>query len=158
MKKAILFSSIAMLSLQALGDISLVRTQTCVPQTPEDKIIYNEDFSWDETLNQILQRAQRLYIADKRLDQRAYINEDKQIVFPMKMFSGETKEVKLTDKFIKSVRLHVEQALKRKYVDAIIFSDMGHSHFFIPQSYYDNELEDFPIHGNHLFYEKNARS
>lgn len=154
MKKLTMLPLFALLTLPALANSSLVRSQTCAPQVPGEHVIHNEDFLWGETLPQILKRAQDLYIVDKRLDQRAYINAEGQVVLPMDVFNVGIKEVKLSPTFIKSVRLHIEQALKRRYVDAIIFSDMGHSHFFIPQDYYRNELRDIPIHENHIMYEK----
>lgn len=141
------------ISSLALSATELVRTSTCTPPLAEERVLINEDFSWDTTLEDLKLRASELYIAPKRLERRAYINEKGQIVIPTQAFR-EIQEVPLTQTFIKSVRLHIEEALKRRYVDAIIFSDMGHSHFFIPQKFYDDVLNPIPNENRNILYQK----
>lgn len=125
----------------------------CRPKSPGEDILRNSDFSWNQTLEQILKRGQELYISPKRLDHRAYKNDKGEYVIPLDIM-GVIKEAKISDRFIRSVTLHIEEALKRRYVDAIHFSDMGHSHFFIPQDFYDRELKDIPFEEKHILYEK----
>lgn len=132
----------------------LVRQSSCQPAAADEPAIFNEDFSWDTTLENLRMRAQELYVSPKRLEKRAYINKDGQVVIPIESYSNGLQEVKITERFIKSVRLHIEEALKRKYIDAVIFSDMGHSHFFIPQEFYDRELASIPSAMKNELFEK----
>lgn len=64
------------------------------------------------------------------------------------------RPVHLTNTLIQSVRLHIEEGLKRKYVDEVMFSDMGHSHFFIPMKFYREELSSIPVEKKDELYEK----
>lgn len=129
------------------------RQEKCSASTSADPILTNGDFSWDIPLEELKLRARELYVSPKRLKNRAYVNDRGQAVIPLNVF-GTVKEVPLTEKFIKSVRLHIEEALKLNYVDEIMFSDMGHSHVFIPQQYYQEILNPIPIREKHLLYEK----
>lgn len=131
----------------------VVRAKTCTVQDSSEPIVHNEDFAWNSTLPEIMRRADRLYLDGKRLKERAFINEQGQIVIPINVI-GETRYVRLEDHFIKSIRAHIENALKRNYVDAIIFSDMGHSHFFIPKDFYEKELQGIPTNEREKLYEK----
>lgn len=139
---------------QFLVSKEFVRHSTCSKPVEDEEILHNEDFAWNSELEEILDRANNIYHNGKRLENRAYVNADKNVVIEMRLITGEKKEVRLTENLIKSVRAHIENALKRRYVDAIIFSDMGHSHFFIPQKFYDEVLSPIPISENHRRYEK----
>jgi hypothetical protein len=61
---------------------------------------------------------------------------------------------KLSKNFLKNITDHVEQGLSNKYVDYIMFSDMGHSHFFIPEKFYNEELSPIPVGERDKMYEK----
>ncbi len=123
----------------------------CLPDGPDEQILRESDFRWNIDLEEIKARAQELYISPKRLIRKAYFKNGN-FVIPIDSF-GSVRDVRLTSTFIKSVTLHVEEGLKRRYVDAITFSDMGHSHFFIPQKFYDEVLSPIPIPEKHVFYE-----
>lgn len=129
----------------------LVRPETCQPAQTETYT--SSDFPWGQTLTEAKERGKDLYHSNKRLDKRAYLNEKNELVIPVNAGSV-YKDVKISETFVKSVRLHIEEGLKRKYVDIINFSDMGHSHFFVPEKFYNTELSDLPIEDNHLLYEK----
>lgn len=122
----------------------LVRASTCGIQSADEPIIRGGDFSWNSTLADIQERAERLYQEGKRLRARAYINQEGDVVLPYESFNRPAGEVKITPQFVLSVRRHIEEALKLGYVDEVIFSDMGHSHFFIPQSFYDEVIAPIP--------------
>lgn len=131
----------------------LVNPSTCGAPDTDGPTLSNSDFRWHQPLDEIQQRAQRLYESDKRLAERAYINNDGEVVLPRRVFSGPAQEVRLQPHFVLSVRRHVEQALLLGYVDEIIFSDMGHSHFFIPQKFYDEVIAPIPVSESHRRYE-----
>lgn len=115
--------------------------------------LYEEDFPWNQTLEEIIQRADVLYRSPKRLVDRAYRDSKGQAIIPVRIGSV-TKPVRVSEIFIKSVTKHVEEAFKRRYIDALHFGDMGHSHFFIPQKYYDEVVDKVPVGDKHILYEK----
>ena len=45
--------------------------------------------------------------------------------------------VTLTNSFLISIRQHIEEGLKRDYIQYVFFPDMGHAHAFIPQKFYE---------------------
>ncbi|MFP5384571.1 MAG: hypothetical protein ACLGHN_00735 [Bacteriovoracia bacterium] len=129
----------------------LVRKETC--RFSETDTYSSSDFPWNQPLAEAQERGKNLYHSSKRLYKRAYLNEKNEVVIPVNA-GGAYKDVKVSETFIKSVRLHIEEGLKRRYVDIINFSDMGHSHFFVPEKFYDSELSDIPVDNFHLLYEK----
>jgi hypothetical protein len=151
--KMLLVPLLFIFSSFALSSTELIRKSSCTPPSADERVLNNEDFSWDNSLEDLKIKASELYISSKRLERRAYINETGQLVIPTKAYRA-VQEVPVTEKFIKSVRLHIEEALKRRYVDAIIFSDMGHSHFFIPQKFYDEVLSPIPNDDRNILYQK----
>lgn len=114
----------------------VVRKSSCGLQPADEAAVYSSDFNWNMTLPQIKSKYDEIYRSGKRLKLRAWVDGDK-IVMPHKSYGEEVKKVKLTEKFIMSIRAHVESAFKRGYVDALIFPDMGHSHLFIPHKTYE---------------------
>lgn len=125
----------------------------CTPQEVDQDILVEQDFPWNQTLEDLKKNGEEFYKSNKRLNNRAYKNQKGQFVIPLKVSSG-IKDVKITPLFIKSVTLHVEEAFKRTYIDALHFGDMGHSHFFVPQKYYDEVLDQIPVANFDLLYEK----
>jgi hypothetical protein len=112
-----------------------------------------EDFSWNQSLEEMIQNSKILYRSPKRLIDRAYRTQSGEIIIPVRI-GDITKPVRVSKLFIQSITKHIELALKRNYVDVITFSDMGHSHFFIPQKYYDDVVNQIPVEDKHIIYEK----
>lgn len=131
----------------------LVRASTCQAQTSDEPVIYGGDFAWNQNLDDIKERANRLYHAGKRLRLRAYLADQEALVVPVEVPSRGIQNVRLTPEFILSVRRHIEEALRLGYVDEIIFSDMGHSHFFVPKEFYDEHLGPLPVTEKDKMYE-----
>jgi hypothetical protein len=125
----------------------------CSPQIETDDYLFVEDFPWNQSLEAIKLKADALYVSPKRLMRRGFRNARGEAFIPVDAL-GKIKNVRVTELFIKSVTLHIEEALKRKYVDAIHFGDMGHSHFFIPQKFYDEVLDPIPVQDKDYLYEK----
>lgn len=141
------------LLLALLVSTQVYSAERCTPQPQGEEVLYEQDFPWNQTLEQILEKAQEFYISPKRLSKRAYKNAKGEYVVPVRA-GGDFKEAKLSPLFIKSVTLHIEEALKRKYVDAIHFADMGHSHFFVPEKFYNDVLDPIPVDQFHKLYER----
>lgn len=120
----------------------------CQRPDPSEPIVKQEDFSWDMTRDQILAKSENLYKSGKRLMKRAYYDAVAQaFVMP-----GRTGDVRVPEKFILNVIGHVEESLRLNYIDAVIFPDLGHSHFFVPADIYDREIR--PLPGEVEAYEK----
>ncbi len=136
----------------SLGAQELVRPSTCQAETDDELKLYSNDFSWGMELQEIKDKYREIYNSSKRLPGRAFI-KDGAVVLPKNIYGGEVKYTRLPSRFLKSVRKHVEEAMKLKYVDALIFPDMGHSHLFIPIKDYE-VLRHIPVKDVHLFYEK----
>ncbi|TNE99784.1 MAG: hypothetical protein EP326_07535 [Deltaproteobacteria bacterium] len=134
MKKSI--ALLTFLSLTSVSAEELVRKSHCGVQPKDEAAVYSSDFSWGMKLDEIKNKYQEIYRSGKRLKYRAWFDGEN-IVMPHKGTGQTINKVKLTDTFIKSVRGHVENAMRLGYVDALIFPDMGHSHLFIPQATYE---------------------
>ncbi|MBK26362.1 MAG: hypothetical protein CME70_20350 [Halobacteriovorax sp.] len=104
--------------------------------------VYSNDFSWGMSLNQIKEKSTEIYNSGKRLRNRAFF-DGKNVVMPLSVSGGDAL-VKLSPRFLESVQKHIEVGYKRGYIDAVIFPDMGHSHFFIPKKYYEEVLAPMP--------------
>ncbi len=131
---------------------SMVNVANC-NSSPGEEYLRSGEFSWGMTLSEIKNKERDIYDRGLRLKERAML-KDGQVVLPYYSFGDdEPKYIKLTDQFIASVVSHVENALKRNYVDAIIFPDMGHSHLFLDKKYYEEVLKDIPVKEQHKRYE-----
>lgn len=134
----------------AYGAIDMTK---CQPERQGEVPVYNSDFKWGMTIEEIINKANEMYSADKRLAKRAYYDEvQKTFVFPEEADKG--GNIKIPASFIKSITRHVEKAMERGYVDAVIFPDMGHSHFLVPRKFYDKEIAPLPVSQTNVLYEK----
>lgn len=139
--------------VRSLEAKEFINVENCVRTGEEEDVLRASEFSWGMTLDEILQKEKDVYEKGFRLKARAYY-EDGEVYLPYQVYGDkEEKKIKLTDRFMKSVIGHVEGALKRGYVDAVIFPDMGHSHFFLDQKYYDEVLSSIPVKEGHKRYE-----
>ncbi len=125
----------------------------CAAQLPGEVPVYSSDFRWNLTLEEIKNLGSTMYGSEKRLGKRAYYDEAmKSLVFPEGPVRG--GNVRIPEQFVKTVGKHVEKAFIRGYVDALIFPDMGHSHFLIPLGFYKKEIAPLPVDKFNLLYEK----
>ena len=134
-----------LLILSNLSYANIVREEKCAKEISSD-YVYSEDFSWGMSLSEIKEKEELIYLSGKRLKERAYTRDGK-IFFPV---DGEEAEISFH--FIEGLVKQVENAFEQKYVDALIFPDMGHSHFFIPMDIYNKDIK--PIKDRKLRYEK----
>ncbi len=102
----------------------------CTPERPEDKFLYWEDFKGVVDFAGLKARYKVVYEGKRRLKHRAFYDvEKKEFRIPWARKSG--RSLYVAKRFIRSVTRHIEIALKQGYVDAVMFSDMGHNHFNI---------------------------
>ena len=149
------YAVLAVLGLLNLVDVNAaeytnVRVESCAKETG-GPYVHSDDFKWGMTLEEVRSKSEEIYKSGKRLKNRAFFN-GADVVMPMEVF-GEEKYVKLTSRFLESVKKHIEVGYKRGYIDAVIFPDMGHSHFFIPKKYYDTVLGPMPVSEKAEMYE-----
>jgi len=112
-----------------------------------------DDFKWGMTREEIINKEKEINESGKRLKARAYLENGK-IVIPLDVPTKGVVGVPINDRFIGSVIKHVEEAFKRNYIDALIFPDMGHSHFFILQEYYDKVIKPLAANEKDILYQK----
>lgn len=103
----------------------------CQPDNALDKKLHSGDFRWGYSIEELIHRFQDIYFSEKRLQKRMYWDKEKQS-FYLPLTSSWGGPAVTPVKFVESVRRHVEEALRLKYVDGIFFPDMGHSHFYVP--------------------------
>jgi len=151
MKNIITLLSLLSLSAVAAPTI-IVNKENCAKPIEQEEVLRSSEFSWGVELSEIKKKYDEVYEKGLRLKERAYLNGD-QVILPISLLGGERGEVKLSERFLKSVIGHVEEGLKRKYVDAIIFPDMGHSHLFVDLKFYNEVLKQIPIKQNDKRYE-----
>lgn len=116
----------------------------CQPPSDDEENLYTNDYRWGYTLEELDERYQQLYQSPKRLFDRARYDPDKN-QFELPYVESWGGSVVLSERLISNVRIHIEKALERKYVQAIIFPDMGHSHFFVPQEHWDAVYAGGPV-------------
>lgn len=129
--------------------------QRCAPEQDGDLAVYRDDFKWGYNVVEMGARYQYIYNSGKRLPKRAYYDPaTDQFYMDEYDYNGGRKKVALTDNFLTALRQHIEEALRRDYVQYVFFPDMGHAHAFIPQKYYDDVILKVPGNQGHLRYEK----
>jgi hypothetical protein len=152
MKKHLIFT-ISLLILSQQANALKIDTANCKKELEGEPVVYSEDFKWNMSLEEIQKKADELYNSNKRLKERVYFDEiKKSFIFPFNSVQGGA--IKIPENFIVAVTKHVEKAFERKYIDALIFPDMGHSHFLVPKKYYDSVLRDLPVNQTNVLYEK----
>lgn len=125
-----IFLLILLLSATIRAEIS-IRPDHCKKETLNDLVLYGEDFRWNYSLAEMLARYEEIYNSDKRLKLRAYYDlTDKKIKVP---FIKNENLIAIPDNFLNSIKIHIEEALHKKVIEAVFFPDLGHSHFYIPQ-------------------------
>ncbi|MCB0361782.1 MAG: hypothetical protein KDD35_03635 [Bdellovibrionales bacterium] len=128
--------------------------QSCFKPDSNEKHIYQNDFHWNMERTEILRVFDSIYQSEKRLKGRAYFDESiGKIVLPL-AHMGKAEVVRIDDKIIHHIRQHIEKALKMKFAEVIIFPDMGHSHFLIPNTFFEQEIAPISSDETNLAYEK----
>lgn len=149
------YAVLALLGLMNLAsvnaaDFSNLKIESCAKESG-GPYVHSDDFHWGMTLDEIKSKGEEIYHSEKRLKNRAYFDGEN-VIIPLSIFGG-ADSVKLTPIFLKSIQRHLEVALERNYIDAVIFPDLGHSHLFIPKDYYEAVLRPFPVKEKARMYE-----
>ncbi len=124
-------------SSHELTDQSRLLNQ-CRPEGTQDGKLFSSDFGWKYVLADITKLFTDAYGWDKRLPRRAYYDPTSR-KFKLPYFEERGGDIELSPHLVRSVISHIEGGLQKGYVDAIIFPDMGHSHFHIPKKKWDEK-------------------
>lgn len=129
-------------------------SKRCIKPQDNEPVVLGTDFNWQMSRKDILDKSKHIYESGKRLHGRAYYNNElKSFVLTYQGVSG-AQLVPFDMKFAKNISLHLEKALDLGYAEAVIFPDMGHSHFFIPIEKWKREYDSIPTNQFALLYEK----
>jgi hypothetical protein len=113
----------------------------CSKRALDEPYFFMNMFKSDSSLSEFDESYKVTYNQTERLFNRAgYLEQSNSFVTS----DGENLSVTLPEQFIKSVILHIENALKLNYVKYVFFPDMGHSHIQIPKDYYDEHYKNIP--------------
>lgn len=137
----VLFSSIFSLVNTASGlslEQKIEMAKERCSQPSQAPILYSNVYKFGMSRDEMDQKYKEVYEMDARLLNSAYY--DTNLDTFISTSGKETELTKFPAHFVKSVILHVENALRLNYVNYIFFPDMGHSHMFVPQDYYDAEI------------------
>lgn len=125
----------------------------CQPEKPTDPKIYSSDFGWGMSLEKLVSEFKRFYASPKRLTKRAYWSAEKNaLVLPYNESRG--GDVVITDRFVRQIAQHIELAYQMKYIDAVFFPDMGHSHILIRKDLWDKKYNLYPINEFNTLYQE----
>jgi len=116
----------------------------CLPEKPQESFLSLSDFKWEQSLEELLNLFHFNYQSEKRLKNRAYWDPNSNQYF-LPYSSSNGGAVYLSPRLIESVTSHIEEAFKQNVIDAVFFSDMGHSHLQIPQNRYDQIYMHFEV-------------
>ncbi len=118
--------------------------QRCGPPREDEPVVYADDFKWGYGHEEMGARFEEMYASGKRLEGRAYYEEASgRFVMPLTEAWG--RQTYASKRLVENVRLHIEKALARGYVDYPFFPDMGHSHLFIPQEHWDAVYQGYAV-------------
>ncbi len=113
--------------------------------------IYDE-YKWGLNYNDIEIDFLESYTLEKRLEGRAYVNENSKIMVPIITPKGKKLEFELLPHALNIITKHIENALENRYADKIYFPDMGHGHFLIPEHIWETISEKYSLEEKHLYY------
>jgi len=164
-QKNLIFIICCLFSVQGLSlsikdslEIAKKRCTSSEPNFTKTPRFTNSLFTtWHLDLEKMRQFFNLNYQAPNRVSLRVYYDPKKSsFILPILLHRNKMhiETITLKDNFIINTILHVETALKQNYADYINFSDMGHSHFFIPQDYYNKEILNMESKDMHKAYEK----
>lgn len=132
------FTSFAHLTLDQKIETAKKR---CDPRALDEPYFFMDMFKSSVSIAELDESYKVTYSLDERLFNRAgYIQSQDSFVTS----DGADLSVTLPESFIKSVILHIENALKLDYVKYVFFPDMGHSHIQVPQDLFDQIRKNQP--------------
>lgn len=149
--RSLIFAFLSLgLTAQAKGLVYSSSLRCSKPDAKEPYLVQS-DFQWHYTRSEIQARFHEIYNSPKRLFKRAYWDSaSSRFILPYRDANG--GEIELPKQLIESVRLHIETAHRLRYIDAVFFPDMGHTHLLIPTEQWQQKYAKFsPQNLNQMF-------
>lgn len=106
-------------------------SSNCAPPSTDEVFLKKGDFTAlikNETAAK--ETFEATYADSRRLDSRAFWSATENSY----TFIRSGKTLRLPEKFINSLRRHIEIALERSYAEYVFYPDMGHAHLLIPDN------------------------
>lgn len=116
----------------------------CGPLSSKETPLYSNEFRWDYDIPGMLLKWTEVYKSSKRLPQRAFWDA-KQRVLKLPFDNQRGGDIEISETFVQTIVRHIERAFELKYVDAVFFPDMGHSHLLIPEQIMNEKYHPYPI-------------
>ena len=151
-KNLILIFVLMMITIEAWASLLTdqqkltIAIQRC--QQTEAPTLYADDFHFNMTPEEIDLKFSQTYDSGKRLIERMFY-DNSNFIFPYR----KTKTIKVSNNFVLRIIAQVEKASERNYVKHIFFPDMGHTHLFVPNEYYNGQQIQ-ELSSNHRNYDK----
>ncbi|OIO03262.1 MAG: hypothetical protein COX65_07335 [Elusimicrobia bacterium CG_4_10_14_0_2_um_filter_56_8] len=123
----------------------------CFPPAAAEEIIYQSDFHWNYSAQEMTARFKEMYSSPKRLDKRAYWDKAADSLVLPPGYSG--PPVKISLPFVQAVSRHIERALELGYAETVFFPDMGHSHLLIPSALWEAKYANYEVGDYSRMYE-----
>jgi len=150
MKQSCLVLMVLVLGVQAWSfpaqrltqeDKITIAKERCTPKTATEGVLYKNAFlGFNRSVADLDDMYQRIYNSSDRLVNRVGFFEDEEAFVSKDTFTSTGDRVIFPESLITAVTLQVENSLRLNYVKYVFFPDMGHSHLFIPQDYYEKEV------------------
>ena len=137
-KNAFYYFLIFLFSSSTFANWDAVKNR-CIKPSDEERFVTIRDFGWGLSHIDNLLKETEIYNSGKRLFQRSYYDETSNNFILPHSIIGKTSNINVTQQFIGSVRNHIESGLREKYSEAIMFSDMGHSHLYFPKDHWQKK-------------------
>lgn len=116
----------------------------CAPPGADEEKIWQSDFHWNYSLQEMKARFAEMYSSPKRLDRRAYWDAKAgKLMLPYDAARG--GDLEINENFVRAVARHIERAFELDYIDAVFFPDMGHSHILVPDGLWAEKYSGYPV-------------
>lgn len=120
-----------------------IARERCAPRAPDEPSVNRLDFAGAFSLDAMAARSEQLYLSGKRPIDRAYFEPERErFELPTSLHFQIRAYLPLDERWIKSVIRHVETALYLRYANFINLMDMGHAHFLVPETVFEQTIDE----------------
>ena len=132
-----LISSAAIAGVSVEKKLEIAKSR-CLPPRSSDPILYATIFNGLFTEKQMKELYEDVYKSPDRLVNRIGYEADGRFV--SRNLKKPSEYAVYNERVLKGIILQIEEILKRDHARYVFFPDLGHSHFFIPLSYYESQM------------------
>lgn len=107
---------------------------SCSAPFADESVLTWDDLPWGQNLEEIALRANAIYISQKRLVDRVYI-EHTRIKLPIPEANKESwgfdfNHLNINQSLIETLKQHLRKVFEANYGSELMYSDVGHTHVF----------------------------